>query len=80
MLGLSGGEDLDVIFNTIIFISKWEIWKIRNKVKNNQSRIEDQTIFNTWKNNFKKHVQCTLQTSHIIEIDKSKLELIRNII
>ena len=25
MLGLYGGEDLDVIFNTVIFISKWEI-------------------------------------------------------
>jgi hypothetical protein len=46
-----GGEDLDVIFNTVIFISKWEIWKIHNKVKYNQSRIGDQTIFNTWKNN-----------------------------
>jgi hypothetical protein len=32
MLGLYGGEDLDIIFNTVIFISKWEIWKIRNKV------------------------------------------------
>ena len=28
MLGLYGGEDLYVIFNTVIFISKWEIWKI----------------------------------------------------
>jgi hypothetical protein len=27
MLGLYGGEDLDVIFNTVIVISKWEIWK-----------------------------------------------------
>jgi hypothetical protein len=25
MLGLYGGDDLDVIFNIIIFISKWEI-------------------------------------------------------
>jgi hypothetical protein len=50
MLGLYGGEDLDVMFNTVIFISKWEIWKTRNKVKYNQSRIGDQTIFNTWKN------------------------------
>jgi hypothetical protein len=47
MLGLYGGEDLDVIFNTVIFISKWEIWNIRNKVKYNQSRIGDQAIFNT---------------------------------
>ena len=78
MLGLYEGEDLDVIFNTVIFISKWEIWKIRNKVKYNQSRIGHQTIFNIGKNNFKKHLQCTLQTSHINEIDKNKLELIRN--
>jgi hypothetical protein len=63
MLGLYGGEDLDVIFNTVILISKWEIWKIRNKVKYNQSRIGDQTIVNTWKNNFN---------------DKNKLELFRN--
>jgi hypothetical protein len=59
-LGLYGGEDLDVIFNTVIFISKWEIWKIRNKVKYNQSRIGDQKIFNTWKNNFKKHIVSSL--------------------
>ena len=49
MLGLYGGEDLDVIFNTVIFISKWEIWKIRKEVKYNQSRIGDQTMFNLWK-------------------------------
>ena len=40
--------------------------------------IGDQTIFKTWKNNFKKHLQCTLQTSHINENDKNKLELFRN--
>jgi hypothetical protein len=50
MLELYWGEDLDVIFNNVIFISKWEIWKIRNKVKYNQSGIGDQTIFNTNKN------------------------------
>ena len=60
MLGIYGGEDLDVIFNTVIFISKWEMWKIRNKVKYNQSRIGDQTIFNTWKNNFKKHYRLRI--------------------
>jgi hypothetical protein len=42
------------------------------------TRIGDQTIFNTWKNNKKKCLQCTLQTSHINETDKNKLELIRN--
>ena len=33
MLGLYEGEDLDVIFNIIICISKWEIWKTRNEMK-----------------------------------------------
>ena len=51
---------------------------MHNKVKYNQSRIGDQTIFNTWKNNFKTNLQCILETSHINEIDKNKLELIRN--
>jgi hypothetical protein len=60
MLGLYGGEDLDVIFNTVIFISKWEIWKIRNKVKYNQSRIGDQTIFNTWKNIYNAHYKLRI--------------------
>ena len=41
MLRLYGGEDLDVIFNTVTFISKWEIWKMRNQVKYNQSQIGD---------------------------------------
>jgi hypothetical protein len=44
----------------------------------NQSRIGDQAIFNSWKNNLKKKLKCTLQTSHINEIDKNKLELFRN--
>jgi uncharacterized protein YjdB len=48
MLGLYGGEDLEVIFNITIFISKWQIWKIHNKVKYSQSRIGDQTMFNTF--------------------------------
>ena len=60
MLGLYGGEDLDVIFNTVIFISKWEIWKIRNNVKYNQSRIGDQTIFNTWKNIYNAHYKLRI--------------------
>ena len=38
--------------------------------------IVNQTIFNTWKNNFKKHLQCTLQTSHINENDET---ILRNV-
>ena len=41
MLELYWGEDLTSFFNTVIFISKWEIWKIRNKVKyNNFQHLE----------------------------------------
>jgi hypothetical protein len=77
MLGLNGSEDLDVIIDIIIFISKWEIWKILNKAKYNQSRIGDQTIFNIWKYNQKKTLQI-IQTSHTKEMYSNKLELIRN--
>jgi hypothetical protein len=34
---------------------------IRKKVTYNQSRIGDQAMFNSWKDNLKKHLQCTLQ-------------------
>jgi len=72
MLGLYGGEDLDVIFNIIIFISKWEILKIRNKMKYNQSRMGVQITFNIWKFLiFLKYFLCTLQTSSVNEIDKT---------
>ena len=48
---------------------------IRRKVKYNQSRIGDQAMFNSWKNNLKTHLQCTLQISLINEIDKNKFEI-----
>jgi hypothetical protein len=67
---------MELSSNMTLLQFSWEIWKIRNRVKYNQSRIRDQTIFNTWKNNFKKHLQCSLQTSHINENDKNKLEIL----
>jgi hypothetical protein len=63
----------NIIFNSLI-----SILAVNPDLLNNQSRIGDQTIFNTWKNYFKKHLHCTLQTSHINENDKNKLELFRN--
>jgi len=33
------GDDFVLIFNIIIFFSMWEIWKICNKVKYNQSQF-----------------------------------------
>ena len=51
---------LDGIYRILTFTYLKNYLKfIRNKVKYNQSRIVDQTIFNTWKNNLKKHLQCT---------------------
>jgi hypothetical protein len=79
MLGLYGGEDLDVIFNIIIFFSKWEIWKIRNKVKKNQSRNGNQTIFTTWKNNFKNYLQFAhYKLLILMKLIEQQLELIQN--
>jgi flagellar biosynthesis protein FliP len=69
---------IHLFLHFIIIYTIWEIWNIRNKLKYNQSRIGDQAMFNNWKNNLRKHLQCTLQTSHINEIDKNKLELFRN--
>jgi len=35
MLGYHEGDSLDNIINIIIYIFKWELWKIRNKIKYN---------------------------------------------
>ena len=35
MLGYHEGDSLDNIINMIIYIFKWELWKIRNKTKYN---------------------------------------------
>jgi hypothetical protein len=62
MLGLYGGEDLDVIFNTVIFISKLEIWKIRNKVKYNQMEIKQFSTLGKiiLKNNYNAHYKLRI--------------------
>ena len=62
MLGLYGGEDLDVIFNTVIFISKLEIWKIRNKVKYNQLEIKQFSTLGKiiLKNNYNAHYKLRI--------------------
>ena len=57
MLELYGGEDLEVIFNTVIFISKWEIWKIviRLNITNPELEIKQFSILGKiiLKNNYK---------------------------
>ena len=54
----------------IYFLNKCTVAFVNVLIIKNEKN-GDQTIFNTLKNNFKKHLQCTLQTSHINENDKN---------
>ena len=39
MFGFNIGGKLEILFNTLIIISKWSIWKARNKVKYDKIHI-----------------------------------------
>ena len=40
MLGYHEGDSLDNIIDIIIYIFKWELWKIRNKIIYNGINLE----------------------------------------
>ena len=42
-----GGKH-DFLLNTLIFISKWSIWKARNKVKYDKIHINQTLLYNIY--------------------------------
>jgi hypothetical protein len=63
----------NIIFDSLLSILAVNL----DLLKYNQSRIGDQAIFNTWKNNFKQHLQYTLHL--LILMDKFLNVLFSNI-
>jgi hypothetical protein len=43
----------ELLLNTLIFISKWSIWKARNKVKYDKIHINQNVLCNIWKQTLK---------------------------
>lgn len=77
MLGYHEGDNLDII-NIIIYIFKWELWKIRNKIKHNGINLGYQVIRITWRRNFHNNLDFLLKTNILNNIEKDKLTIIRN--
>jgi hypothetical protein len=44
MFGFNIGGKLEILFNTLIIISKWSIWKARNKVKYDKININENVL------------------------------------
>jgi hypothetical protein len=46
MFGFNMGGNHELLLNTLIFISKWSIWKARNKVKYDKIHINQNVLCN----------------------------------
>ena len=83
MLGYPSCDSLDDItcINTIIYIFKGELWKIRNKIKHNGIQLEYRAIRINCRRNFHNNLDFFLLKSNILyNIERQKLTIIRNII
>ena len=78
MLGYHEGDNLDNIISIIIYIFKWELWKIRIKIKHNGINLGDNVIRNTWRRNFHNNLDFLLKTNILNHIEKDKLTIINN--
>jgi hypothetical protein len=60
-------------FLLIIFISKWSIWKARNKVKFDKIHINQNVLCNIWKQTLKSELKLLLTANCNDAIDKTKI-------
>jgi hypothetical protein len=51
------GGNHEFLLNTLIFISKWSIWKARNKVKYDKIHINQNVLCNIWKQTLKSELK-----------------------
>ena len=57
MFGFNMGGNHELLLNTLIFISKWSIWKARNKVKYDKIHINQNVLCNIWKQTLKSELK-----------------------
>ena len=60
MFGFNMGGKHELLLNTLIFISKWSIWKARNKVKYDKIHINQNVLCNIWKQTLKFELKILL--------------------
>ena len=80
MFGFNIGGKHEILFNTLIFISKWSIWKARNKVKYDKIHINQNVLCNIWKQTLKSELKILLTANCNDTIDKAKILTILSVI
>ena len=70
----------ELLLNTIIFISKWSIWKARNKVKYDKIHINQNVLCNIWKQTLKSGLKILLTANCNDRIDEAKILTILSVI
>ena len=80
MFGFNKGTKHELLLNTFIFISKWSIWKARNKDKYDKIHINQNVLCNIWKHTLKSELKILLKTDCNDTIDKTKLLTILSVI
>ena len=78
LLGFSGDGENDLLYNIIIFVSKFALWKIRNKVKYDNLTTNGQTIKNIWKKYLENEIRFLTEVKCNKTVDKVKLNIILN--
>ena len=73
MFGFNIGGKHEILFNTLIFISKQSIWKARNKVKYDKIHINQNELCNIWKQTLISEINILLTTNYTDTIDKTKI-------
>ena len=62
------------IVNTVIFYSKWEIWKFRNKIKYDKIPIQNNSFMSFWRNGLKNNLSLLLKTTTCNNEDKQTIQ------
>ena len=80
MFGFNMGGKHELLLNTLIFISKWSIWKARNKAKYDKIHINQNVLCNIWKQTLKSELNILLTANCNDTIDKTKILTILSVI
>jgi hypothetical protein len=80
MFGFNMGGKHELLLNTLIVISKWSIWKARNKGKYDKIHINQNVLCNIWKQTLKSELKILLTANCNDTIDKAKILTILSVI